>query len=74
MAKRPFRKLKGVSKANDEYAIANDRRPFVFNMTLPGGGTVESQGSVRPDQCERLAELFAEIHQLHSDADDRKGQ
>ena len=70
MTKRPFRKLKGVSKANDDFAVANNRRPFVFNMTFADGGTVESQGSVNPEHCERLGEIFAELHRLHSDADE----
>ena len=70
VTKRPFRKLKGVSKANDDFAVANNRRPFVFSMTLADGGTVESQGSVKPEHCARLGEIFAELHKLHSNADD----
>jgi hypothetical protein len=63
-SKRPFQKLKGVSKSNDEYAIANGRRPFVFSMTFKDGGTVHSEGNVRPEDCKRLAEIFDELMTL----------
>jgi Ser/Thr protein kinase RdoA (MazF antagonist) len=62
--KRPFRKLKGTSKANDAFAVANNRRPFVFNMTFADGSTVESQGSVKPEHCERLGEILVELHKI----------
>jgi hypothetical protein len=61
MAKRPFRKLKGVSKANDEYAQKHDRRPFVFNVTTKDGGTMEYQGNVAIEQVDRLCEMFNEV-------------
>jgi hypothetical protein len=63
--KRLFRKLKGVSKGNDEYAQQHNRRPFVFAMTCADGGTIESQGSVSPDKCKRLLEIFEELQELH---------
>ncbi len=62
--KRPFQKLKGVSKDNDEYAIVNDRRPFVFSMVFSDGSKVESEGSVRPADCKRMAEIFKELMAL----------
>jgi hypothetical protein len=63
-SKRPFRKLKGTGKANDEHAVANNRRPFVFAMTCQDGGTIWSGGSVNPKHCTRLGEIFAEIYKL----------
>lgn len=63
-SKRPFQKLKGVSKSNDEFAIANGRRPFIFSMTFKDGGTVHSEGNVKPEDCERLAEIFQELMKL----------
>jgi len=68
MSKRPFRKLKGVSKANDEYAMKHDRRPFVFNVTTKDGGTMEYQGNVAVDQCERLYSMFNELIVMCGDA------
>jgi hypothetical protein len=62
--KRPFQKLKGVTKENDEYAMFNDRRPFVFSMVFRDGSKVESEGSVRPEDCKRLAEIFKELMAL----------
>jgi hypothetical protein len=35
-------------------------------MTCEDGGTMESQGSVSPDKCKRVAEIFLELQQLHS--------
>ena len=63
-SKRPFNRLKGVPKETDEYAIKTDRRPFVFSMTFEDGGTVASSGCVRKEDCDRLAEIFKEIHEL----------
>jgi hypothetical protein len=69
MVKRPFRKLKGVSKDNDEFAIEHDRRPFIFSMTFASGTTVESQGSVKPEHCKRLSEILIELHKLSGESE-----
>jgi hypothetical protein len=62
--KRPFRKLKGVPPLTDAYAIEHDRRPFVFGMTFSNGSTAASSGCVLKEDCERLSEIFKEIHEL----------
>lgn len=62
--KRPFRKLKGVSKANDDYALKHNRRTYIFSMTTEDGSSIESQGNVKPEHCKRLADLLVEIHKL----------
>lgn len=63
-AKRPFRKLNGSTKSNDDYAVENDRRPFVFSMVFRDGSKVESEGSVRPEDCKRMTEIFTELMEL----------
>lgn len=63
--RRPFRRLKGVSKENDAYSQKNDRRPFVFNFTTRDGGTIESQGNVHPGDVEELVKIFKRTNELH---------
>lgn len=63
-SKRPFNKLAGVPKETDDYAVKHDRRPFVFNMAFADGSTVSSSGTVDKKHCERLAEIFMELHTL----------
>jgi len=61
---RPFRKVKGVSKRADEFAIENDRRTFVFSFNTRDGGSIESDGSVLPEDCEELASLWKKVQDL----------
>ena len=69
MTKRKFRKLKGVSKVNDEHSQKNDRRPFVFSITTSDGGLIESQGNIRPEDTGEMVEILNQAMKLH-----RKGQ
>ncbi len=59
-----LKRLKGTSKTNHDYAVANDCRPFVFNMVFEDGSSVCSEGNVRPEDCKRLAEIFQELMKL----------
>ena len=65
MAKRSFRKLKGVTKGNDQYSLKHNRRPFVFSFTTSDGGTVEAQGNIRPEDVEEMTEIFHQAMKLH---------
>ena len=61
---RPFKKLKGINKECDEYALEYDRRPYVFNFTTEDGGVMESTGSIKPKDCDRFWEIFKELQAL----------
>lgn len=64
---RPFKKLKGTSKDNDEYCLENNRRPFVFNITTSDGGTIEYQANVDVSKVPRLIEIFKELSEMAKD-------
>lgn len=66
MTKRPFRKLKGVTKQNDEYAMSTNRRPYVFNFVTKDGGSVESQGNIPIECVDRLVEILRELTEMHT--------
>lgn len=61
---RPFRKLPGVSKENDAYAIKHDRRPFVFNFTTVKGSTLTYQGNVKQEHVDELVKMFDRLNKL----------
>ena len=61
---RPFKRVKGTSKGCDEYAVEHNRRPYVFNFAIEGGGTIECDGSVSIESVGRLLEIFKELQAL----------
>ncbi len=63
-AKRPFRKLKGIDKSTDDYAIKNDRRTYMFNFNLPCGGAIESTGTVPKEKVEELVKIYMRLREL----------
>lgn len=62
---RPFRKLEGTSKQNDEFCVLHNRRPYVFSFATADGGGIVSQGNVRPEDTEELVEIFKKLRELH---------
>ena len=58
--------IKGINKQNKAFAKENDRRLVRFDMTFKDGGIMEFQGSVKPEDCDRLAELWREVYELTS--------
>ena len=61
---RPFRRLKGVSKEADQFAIANNRRPYVFGFTTEKGSTIIRDGSVPMGMDKELLVMWERLCQL----------
>ena len=56
--------MKNIPKQVRDFAKANDRRVFRFDLTTEDGGEAEMVGSLRPEDCDRAFEIWREIMEL----------